>query len=103
MLKLVSTEHDEGNVVKNYKCDFIVSCDGSSIWSDTSNVKVHVTGISVMEDLREGYKSITVEHDKGWEIYTDEGFEQAISSALGFTVMFTEQGMQDNGLASMEA
>jgi hypothetical protein len=35
-------------------------------------------------------------------MYTDSGFESAISELLGFEVRFTEQGMQDNGYASME-
>ena len=35
-------------------------------------------------------------------IYTDNGFEKAISNLLGFEVQFTEQGMQDDGYASME-
>ena len=33
---------------------------------------------------------------------TDSGFTEAISTLLGTDVMFTEQGMQDNGYASME-
>jgi len=44
-----------------------------------------------------------VTHDADWEIYTDTGFEAAISTALGFDVSFTEQGMQDDNFASMEA
>jgi hypothetical protein len=45
---------------------------------------------------------VDVEHDTTWDIYTDSGFEAAISAALGFDVGFTEQGMQDDGYASME-
>jgi hypothetical protein len=49
---------------------------------------------------------IYVEHNAGgtgdWRIYTDRGFEASISEALGFDVTFTEQGMQDDGIASLE-
>ena len=42
-------------------------------------------------------------HDSTWDIYTDYGFAAAISKALGYEVRFTEQGMQDDYCASMEA
>jgi hypothetical protein len=48
------------------------------------------------EDLQEE------EYEESWRMYTDSGFESAISELLGFEVRFTEQGMQDNGYASME-
>ena len=38
---------------------------------------------------------------KGFQSASKE-FEREISKALGFEVSFTEQGMQDNFLASME-
>jgi hypothetical protein len=50
----------------------------------------------------DSYRSVTVEHDGPWDIYTDSGFEKAISELVGFEVGFTEQGMQEDGLASME-
>jgi hypothetical protein len=46
---------------------------------------------------------VNVTHDSTWDIYTDSAFEAAISEALGFTVGFTEQGMQEDEFASMEA
>lgn len=112
MLKLTSTETevDSGDttVIKTYECDFVAECDGTSIWSDTNGQKVHVTGITVIErkyeeDEDEVYVDVLVAHDSNWEIYTDKGFERAISAAVGFDVYFTEQGMQDNNCASMEA
>jgi hypothetical protein len=45
---------------------------------------------------------VNVEHDADWTIYTDSGFENAISKTLNMDVSFTEQGMQEEGLASME-
>lgn len=87
---------------------FAVQCDGTSIWMDTRGKTVNVKSITVetfeddVNDYMHDYKHIMVEHDAEWEIYTDRGFERAISEALGYDVTFTEQGMQDVGLASME-
>jgi hypothetical protein len=50
-----------------------------------------------------GYKDIVVMHDSTWDIYSDSAFEAAISAALGYDVGFTEQGMQEDERASMEA
>ncbi len=105
MLTLIATEREDECVIKRYECDFIADCDGSSIWGDTTGRKVNVKGITVFEDSYDDYNSVsvTVEHDTTWDIYTDRGFERAISKALGFEVMFTEQGMQEDNFASMEA
>ena len=54
------------------------------------------------DDEDDGYRKVTVEHDGPWTIYTDSGFEAAISKMVGFKVTFTEQGMQEDGMASME-
>ena len=81
---------------------FTVTLAGDSIWDYEGALTVTVNNISVYED-EEGYKSISVEHDTTWNIYTDSGFERAISEKLGYAVYFTEQGMQEDGYASMEA
>jgi hypothetical protein len=81
--------------------EFTVECKGDSLWGDTAGRSVRVTQIVVDED-EDGYKHILVRHDSDWDIYTDTGFESAISAALGYSVSFTEQGMQEDGLASME-
>ena len=88
---------------------FKVQLAGDSIWMDTTNKTVNVKSITVetfeddANDYMHDYKHIMVEHDSEWEIYTDSGFERAISAALGYDVTFTEQGMQDVGIASMES
>ena len=88
--------------MQNIKYPFTVTLAGDSIWGYTGPQTVTVTDISVYTD-DDGYKSIYVEHNTTWDIYTDSGFESAISEQLGYDVQFTEQGMQDNGVASMEA
>ena len=105
MLTLVNKTTDtDGMTHTEYSCDFEAQCDGTSIWTDTLGLKVHVTGIDVFEggDYGEGYKQVDVGHTNIWEIYTDKGFARAISEALGYDVYFTEQGMQEDGFASME-
>jgi len=101
MLAVINVESDDNETTTQYACNFTVECDGSSIWADTTGRKVHVTAISVHEC--NGYKSIYVTHDSNWHIYTDKGFVAAISNALGYAVDFTEQGMQEDNFASMEA
>ena len=86
--------------------EVVVTCDGSSRWGDTTGRKGVVTGIVVDHNIwyldDPEYKQISVIHNSGWDIYTDDGFEQGISDILGYEVSFTEQGMQQNGMASME-
>lgn len=101
--KLVETRDDEDYMAYDYDCDFIVKTAGDGYWDCEKGRKVHVTGISVSEDKEYGSKSIYVTHDSTWDIYTDTAFEEAISAALGYAVTFTEQGMQEDELASMEA
>ena len=101
--------------MQNIKYPFTVTLAGDSIWAYEGADQVTVTAINLYyvnedwdsveadaEDARLFH--ITVEHDTDWRIYTDSGFEAAITEKLGLgeRVMFTEQGMQDNGLASME-
>ena len=88
--------------MQNITFPFTVTLAGDSIWGYEGPQTVTVTDISVYADEDDGYTSIYVEHDTTWNIYTDSGFEDAISEKLGYDVQFTEQGMQADGVASME-
>ena len=91
-----------------------VKLAGDSIWDrdgenpesvQVSNVTIenpYEPGGYMDDDEDDGYRKISVEHDGPWTIYTDSGFEAAISKMVGFKVVFTEQGMQEDGMASME-
>lgn len=102
-----------------------VSCNGDCIWGDTHNKVVKVSKISLfltcqvsededdspifMYDPSDTMCYVRVSSRTSWQIYTDEGFEKGISKlvaqALGIPkidVMFTEQGMQEDGNHSME-
>ena len=53
-------------------------------------------------DEDDGLRYVKVQHDGPAEIYTDSGFTKAISKIVGFEVDFTEEGLQQDGLADME-
>ncbi len=106
MLTLVHTEVEDCTTIKRYECDFIVTTAGDGLWGCEAGRKINVRGVTVIEeqyDEDEHWVMVNVEHDSTWDIYTDTGFEDAISEAVGFTVRFTEQGMQEDNVASMEA
>lgn len=99
--------------MQNIKFPFTVELAGDSIWEYEGADTVTVTAINLYY-VDEDYNTVEadaagarlldvhVEHDTDWRIYTDSGFERAISAALEIDVAFTEQGMQQDGLASME-
>jgi DNA-binding transcriptional MerR regulator len=75
-----------------------------SIWdrrSEQMTEMVFVKEITINED-EDGYLSVEVEHDGPWEIYTDTAFPEAISEICGCEVDWSEQGMQDEGMAHLE-
>ena len=100
--------------MQNITFPFVVELAGDSRWDYEGPSTVTVTNIEVSrytaEDVAEwadyaevgDVQHVSVEHDASWRIYTDTGFEAAISRVLGFDVQFTEQGMQEDGYASME-
>ena len=104
-LTLVSTTTNDDATTTVYNCDFVVTTAGDGLWDCEAGRKVRVTSIAVhaFNDGNYAYTLVNVTHDSTWDIYTDSAFEDAISEALGMDVSFTEQGMQDDEYASMEA
>jgi hypothetical protein len=113
-LTLASTDTDEDSVSTTYDCNVEVQLAGDSCW-DCELEAVTVTSIHIHETFDEdGDSSIHIavcydvdgvsgeDVEGSWRLYTDSGFTEAISELLGTTVFFTEQGMQDDGYASME-
>ena len=111
-LTLASTDTDTDSISTTYDCNVLVQLAGDSIW-DCEIEAVTVTSIHIHENFDEDGDSsihITVcynvdgdaEYEGSWRMYTDSGFSDAISALLGTDVDFTEQGMQDDGYASME-
>ena len=113
-LKLVGVTKDDDTTNTEYKCNVDVTLAGDSIW-DCELETVTITSIHISEtDYGDGDTSIHIavcydvdgvdgeEVEGSWRMYTDSGFEEAVSDLLGASVSFTEQGMQDDGYASME-
>jgi hypothetical protein len=90
-----------------------VQLAGDSIW-DCEIEAVTVTSIHIHENFWDDTSTVHIavcynvdgvdgaEVEGSWRMYTDTGFTEAISALLGTQVFFTEQGMQDDGYASME-
>ena len=108
--KTVTKEYDadlqERITVTEYDVEGTVKLAMDSIWNYSGKDTVRVDSIQVRETVYEDddctSTMVNVVHDATWNIYTDSGFERAISDALGMEVTFTEQGMQDDNYASME-
>jgi hypothetical protein len=114
-LTFVSKEVEDETTHTEYKCNVDVQLAGDSLW-DCELEAVTITSIHISEGVEggdmDGYRHIAVyytvdgndaeEYEGSWRLYTDSGFEEAVSELLGYTVFFTEQGMQEDGYASME-
>ena len=107
---------DADYISTTYECDVVATLAHDGIWDCelTDADEVRIKTINVNEGVAggdmDGYLHVGVvytvngeeEYEGSWRIYTDSGFEECVSELLGFSVSFTEQGMQDNGFASME-
>ncbi len=102
---------EDDEQTKTIKVNKEIQLAGDSIWDrEGENPKsVMVDSVSIHDendpdDVGEdmSYRMVNVQHNGPWTIYTDSGFEKAISDIVGFEVGFTEQGMQEDGMASME-
>ena len=109
MLKITNTTVEKDGTFglnTNYDVEGTATLALDSIWNYDGKVDVNVTSIQVYthfdDDGNNSNVDVNVTHNADWNIYTDSGFERAISNLLGFDVQFTEQGMQDDGYASME-
>jgi hypothetical protein len=115
-LTIKDVDTDEDFVTTTYTCDVRADIAGDSIWDCTLTAAddVRITTICVTEGLAGGdydsYRSVNVyytvngieEFENSWTIYTDTGFADCVSELLGEEIYFTEQGMQEDGVASME-
>ena len=93
-----------------------VTLSGESLWGNEKGIakctsidfEFHYDNGEVNEKPYSLYIQIYVHHDRAWEIYTDKAFEKGVSNILTqllggkVIVGFTEQGMQENSVASLE-
>jgi hypothetical protein len=96
------------------KANYTFTTDGTGLWGCEEGRTVTITGFDVQrydaEDAAEydwceegDIMHVSVEHDSTWDVYTDKGFREAARFVTGIADLdFTEQGMQHNGIASME-
>lgn len=93
-------DSEDGCTVYCYDCDYDLIASGDRVKVDFVSIVVHGPD----EDEDDYLYYVDVSHD-GSDYYFDgaDAFEEAISKLVGFSVTFTESGMQDRGLASMEA
>lgn len=123
-LTLVSIEDNDDTRCTHYKCDVRATITEDSIWDCTLTADddirirdIYVNeGIEAASDTTDGnltYRHIAVYYtvngfddvealEDSWRLYTDTGFAATVSELLGEEIYFTEQGMQDDGYASME-
>ena len=108
MLKITNTNTrtesvaDLTNKITEHSVTGSVQLAGDSIWGYTGPSTVEVSAVHVRTN-EDGYMYVGVTHNTTWDIYTDSAFEEAISSVVGESVTFTEQGMQDDNYATLEA
>lgn len=89
---------------------------GDGYWGAEADRSVTITGFNIdyyidpksYEQVAKGTEGavighVTVEHDSTWDVYTDSAFELAAQEFTGIKDLgFTEQGMQNDNMASME-
>lgn len=82
---------------------------GDSIWADelgavnVSKIKYEFGFAWDDEGEYDSAINVWVEHDRSREIYTDTDFPKIISKLIGHDVDWSEYGMQEHGLAHLEA
>ena len=105
-LTLVETIVDEERTSYCYACNETVKLNGDSLWGYTqAGDTVTITAINVHEEQYNDYTYYSVNAHLAEEriVYTDASFADAVSTLLNMQVDYTEQGMQDEGLVSLEA
>lgn len=109
-IKIQSADTSNSNTtIVRYDVQGYATLEGNSLWDAElkypKGMRVNLSGAEVLFEYEEGVVwsiYIYVFHDANWEIYTDSGFAKSIEKLFGFPITFTEQGMQENGIASME-
>ena len=104
-----TTVNEDNFSEKEITVNKVIPLAGDSIWMDDADEpvdSVHVASIRIRtgdeDDEDDETISVYVEHDGPYQIYTDSGFEKAISKITGYDLGFSEQGMQEDGQAHLE-
>jgi hypothetical protein len=112
-LTLASTTVEDETLLTEFTCNVDVELAGDSLWGCELE-RVTIVSIHTAETFSEDDDYISThirvmytvngeeEYENSWTIYTDSGFEEAVSDLFLTDIRFTEQGMQEDGYASME-
>lgn len=93
LFTLVKQEANEDYEMLHYRCNNIVV--------EATTHKVCVEAVIIMNYTDSDYSEVRVYNDTQY-VYNDALFEANICKLFGFDVQFTEAGMQEIGIASME-
>jgi len=95
----------ENETSRTIESRIAIETAGDSLWRESDSEIISIHSITIREyDLGDDhYFDVYVRHDSEWTIYTDSGFERAISDAIGHEVRWSEAGMQEDGFAHLEA
>lgn len=101
-LTLASCNFDSSSASYVFACDIHVVTAGDGYCE--AGRAVHVTEISITHYAFDGEVStlVSVTHDSTADVYMDSALASAASEALCNRVQYTEEGMQEDGTASME-
>lgn len=105
-LALVETAAEEQHTSYYFACNETVQLAGDSLWGYTqAGDVVTVTGVNVHANTYgdEVYYDVYVALAEERLVYGDAALSAAVSRLLNMRVDYTEQGMQDEGLVSLEA
>lgn len=104
-LQLTKEEVRDNTVAYYFTANETVELAGDTLWGYTqAGETVTITGINVFvrsydDDV---YCDVNVTLAEERVVYTDDSFADAVSKLLNMDVDYTEQGMQDYGLVSLE-
>jgi hypothetical protein len=94
LFTLVKSETNEDYEMLHYRCNNIVI-------NTDEHGKVCIEAVIIFNYTDSDYSEVRVYNDTQY-VYADALFEANVSKLFGFDVGFTEAGMQDVGIASME-
>ena len=104
-LQLIQTIDEDDGTSYYYDCNEQLVLEGDTLWGYTNaGDTVTVKGVCVHERKYDDTVcyDVNVMLEEEQLVYTDNSFAEAISKLINMDVDYTEQGMQDYGIVSME-
>ena len=89
---------DQEPQTKSIPVNKSIELAGDSLWDEE---KSNPKEVNIKEINVSGSEAYVV-HDGPWRVYTDTGFEKAVCDMLGKECSWSEQGMQEDGVAHFD-